>query len=155
MQCAGEDGRYTKTAGETREVVPGVSSLTTCDELREARSEIKRVPENSRGSARSNYLHEARGPTVESRLFSSSSFLYFPYRPALAVSFSSSRSPCDTDARWAKGRRWVKGIIFELRCARRASACEGRGREDRSAGQKREKKRGQRYVELAELNTTH
>lgn len=52
-----------------REVVPGVSSLTTCDELREARSEIKRVPENSRGSARSNYLHEARRPTVESTFF--------------------------------------------------------------------------------------
>lgn len=60
MQCADEDGRYAKTV-RRRKIVPGVSFLTTCDELREARSEIKRVPEISRGSARSNYLREARG----------------------------------------------------------------------------------------------
>lgn len=68
MQCTNEDGRYAKTE-ERRKAVPEVSSLTTCDELREARSEIKRVPENSRGSARSNYLHEAQELTVESTFF--------------------------------------------------------------------------------------
>lgn len=54
-----EDDGHAKTIGR-REIVPGVSSLTICDELREARNEIKRVPENSRGSARSNYLREVR-----------------------------------------------------------------------------------------------
>jgi len=61
MQCADGKTEGTRRRRGRREVVPGMSSLTTCDELREARSEIKRVPENLRGSARSNYLHEARG----------------------------------------------------------------------------------------------
>lgn len=59
-----------------------VSSLTTCDELREASSEIKRVARKSRGSGRSNYLHKpcarARGPTVTSTSFFSPPLLYFP-----------------------------------------------------------------------------
>lgn len=71
MQCADGKTVGTRRRRGRREVVPGVSSLTTCDELREARNEIKRVPENLRGSARSNYLHEARGveDCEESRYF--------------------------------------------------------------------------------------
>jgi len=72
MQCADEVGgdtrRHTeggKGQGKGREIVLGVSFLTTCDELREARSEIKRVPENSRGSARSNYLRKVRGVSTD------------------------------------------------------------------------------------------
>lgn len=102
--------------GRRREVVPGVSSLTTCDELREARSEIKRVPENSRGSARSNYLHEARRPTVESTFFPVFSLPLPHSRAAFARSVSFSPSPFVV--RYAEnvtGRRGseAQGIILD------------------------------------------
>lgn len=64
-----------------------MSSLTTCDELREARSEIKRVPENLRGSARSNYLHEARGVRTVKRVD------IFFRRPFILSQFSPSHFP--------------------------------------------------------------
>lgn len=87
-----------------------MSSLTTCDELREAKSEIKRVPENSRGSARSNYLYEARGPTVESTFFLR---LFFISRlDQLSPSHFLRRAIRTRDG--ATGSRRAKGIIFGL-----------------------------------------
>jgi len=127
-----------------REIVLGVFS--TCDELREARSEIKRVPENSRGSARSNYLLKARGVSTDCGIdIFSLSFLYFSIGPAFTVSFSSSR----LRARQATGeveRERAKRIIlnyffvpgFGVRYQERWV-----------------KQRGQRDMGLAELNTAH
>lgn len=99
-----------------REIVPGVSSLTTCDELREAKSEIKRVPENSRGSARSNYLRKARGVRTDCGVdIFSPSRLYFSIGPAFAVSFSLSRLPSDADARDGQPGKWKGGGESEQR----------------------------------------
>lgn len=133
---------------ERREVVPGVSSssLTTCDELREARGEIKRVPENSRGSARSNYLHEARGARTDRGVdIFSWSFLYFPARPALSPShfLRSAFVARHGDATGANGGNYF-GLLFAPGFGERIMG--------RRSG---ERKRRRRYVELAELNTTH
>lgn len=146
MQCADEDGRHAKTI-ERREVVPGASSLTTCDELREARNEIKRVPENSRGSARSNYLREVRSVRTDCGVdIFSPSFLYFSIGPAFAVSFSSSHLPSDVNARRAtggKGRGQAKEIILDY-FLRSALACDTR-REERNERTTRHRTHGTQY----------
>lgn len=116
MQCADEDGRYAKTVGR-RKIVPGVSFLTTCDELREARSEIKRVPEISRGSARSNYLREARGMRTDCGVdIFFSVFPLFLHRTSFRrliffVAFAV-RCGCATGNRRG-GRRRAKRIILD------------------------------------------
>lgn len=137
--------------GGRREAVPGVSSLTTCDELREARSEIKRVPENSRGSARSNYLHEAQGPTVESTFF----LRLFLISPAPPDQLSLAPS------------HFLR-VAFAVRCGARATTTDGgEGRAGkgnyfgllfipnfgaRAIAKKRNEKRD---VELTEHDATH
>lgn len=144
MQCADGKTEGTRRRRGRREVVPGMSSLTTCDELREARSEIKRVPENLRGSARSNYLHEARGVrTVKRADIFFSPFFYSPV--VFAVSFSSSRLSCDTGAR-DEERPEQKKLFWITFCARLYYAMLVKeGLEERTT----------RDVELTELNTTH
>lgn len=138
MQCADGKTEGTRRRRGRREVVPGVSSLTTCDELREARSEIKRVPENLRGSARSNYLYEARGVRTVKRVD-----IFFPsffYSPAVfAVSFSSSRLSCDEEGPEQKKLFWIT-FCAQFYCAMTVEEVEERTTRD---------------VELTELNTTH
>lgn len=147
MRRRGRKVREDDREWRRREIVPGVSSLTTCDELREARSEIKRVPENSRGSARSNYLREARGVRTDCGVdIFSPSFLYFSIGPAFAVSFSLSRLPCDADGQPKRWKGTSKGNYFGLLFCARFWRTISRGRSET---------RGQRDVELAELNTAH
>lgn len=141
MQCADEDGRHAKVI-ERREIVPGASSLTTCDELREAGNEIKRVPGNSTGSARSNYLHEVRTDIF------SPSFLYFSIGPEFSP-FHFLRRICrairdgQPEGRERSEQRKLFWITFF--CARLWRAIPGKTSETR----------GQRDMELAELNTAH
>lgn len=147
MQCADGKTVGTRRRRGRREVVPGVSSLTTCDELREARSEIKRVPENLRGSARSNYLHEARGVRTVKRvdiffffvvLLFSRSFRRLIFFVAFIMRYRR--------ARWRGAR--VKEIILDY-FLRSALLLDG------GEGGKGVKERTTKNVELKELNTTH
>lgn len=111
MQCADGKTEGTRRRRGRREVVPGMSSLTTCDELREARSEIKRVPENLRGSARSNYLHEARGVRTVKRadIFFFAVLLFF--RSFRRLIFLVAFIMRYRRARWREAR--VKEIILD------------------------------------------
>lgn len=151
MQCADEeDGRHAKIG--RREIVPGVSSLTTCDELREARNEIKRVPENSRGSARSNYLREVRSVRTDYGVdIFFSVFPLFLHRTSFRrfiffVAFVE-RCECATGNQGGKGREGGKQrkLFWITFCARLWRAISGGKSETRE----------QRDIELAELNTAH
>jgi len=110
-----EDWRRGKRKG--REIVLGVFS--TCDELREARSEIKRVPENSRGSARSNYLLKARGVSTDCGIdIFFSVFSLFLHRTSFHrfiffIAFASATG------NWRSGKGTSEENYFELLfCAR-------------------------------------
>lgn len=123
-----------------------MSFLTTCDELREARSEIKRVPENSRGSARSNYLRKVRGVSTDRGVdIFFSVFPLFLHRTSFRrfiffIAFASATG------NWRSGKRASEENYFELLFCARVW---------RAISREKSETRGQRDVELAELNTAH
>lgn len=100
---------------ERRKIVPGVSSLTTCDELREAKNEIKRVPENSRGSARSNYLRKVRSVRTDRGVdIFFSVFPLFLHRTSFRrfIFFAASAERCGYATGNRKEGKKISGGIF-------------------------------------------